>query len=367
MTTGLLELPLKGLHAELGGKFVPFAGYSMPVQYAAGVMAEHLWTREKAGLFDVSHMGQVRLPLDQASALERIAPIEVEGLAEGRQRYGFLTNEAGGLVDDFMIARYEDCFVIVINAARRAEDLALFEKHLTGFEVITDRALLALQGPLAESALARLLPDVATLRFMDVRRLTWQGSELWLSRSGYTGEDGFEISVPVPVCNAFARALLAMDEVAPIGLGARDSLRMEAGLPLHGNDLSETISPVEAGLSWGISKSRRPDGAKAGGYLGVGVIASHLAGEAARKRIGLVPEGRAPMRGGVPLFLSETSQTQIGEITSGGFSPSLGHPIAMALVQSDTDADAPIWGELRGKRHLMRQVDLPFFKTSYKR
>jgi aminomethyltransferase len=324
---------------------VPFAGYSMPVQYAAGVMAEHLWTREKAGLFDVSHMGQVRLPLDQASALERIAPIEVEGLAEGRQRYGFLTNEAGGLV----------------------EDLALFEKHLTGFEVITDRALLALQGPLAESALARLLPDVATLRFMDVRRLTWQGSELWLSRSGYTGEDGFEISVPVPVCNAFARALLAMDEVAPIGLGARDSLRMEAGLPLYGNDLSETISPVEAGLSWGISKSRRPDGAKAGGYLGVGVIASHLAGEAARKRIGLVPEGRAPMRGGVPLFLSETSQTQIGEITSGGFSPSLGYPIAMALVQSDTDADAPIWGELRGKRHPMRQVDLPFFKTSYKR
>lgn len=367
MTTGLLELTLNGLHAELGGKFVPFAGYSMPVQYAAGVMTEHLWTREKAGLFDVSHMGQVRVPLDQASALERIAPIEVEGLAEGRQRYGFLTNEAGGLVDDFMIARYADCFVMVINAARRAEDLALFEKHLTGFETLSDRALLALQGPLAEGALAKLLPDVTQMRFMDVCTLTWQGGELWLSRSGYTGEDGFEISLPMTMAEDFARALLAMDEVAPIGLGARDSLRMEAGLPLYGNDLSETISPVEAGLSWGISKSRRPDGVNAGGYLGQSVVEAHLSGAAPRKRIGLVPEGRAPMRGGVPLFLSETDTTQIGEITSGGFGPSLGHPIAMALAQSDTPSDVQIWGELRGKRHPMRQVDLPFFKTSYKR
>jgi len=362
---GLTQLPLHDLHAELGGKFVPFAGFDMPVQYPAGVMAEHNWCREKAGLFDVSHMGQVTLPLDQDTALERLVPVDVLGLATGRQRYGFFTTDTGGLIDDLMIARRDGDLFLVVNASRKAEDLAHLRAHLLGVTEITDRALLALQGPLAEAALIRLIPAVGAMRFMDVATHHWQGHALWISRSGYTGEDGFEISVPVVGADAFARALLAMDMVAPIGLGARDSLRLEAGLPLYGQDLSEDISPIEAGLAWAISKPRRPGGDRAGGYPGAGVIAAQLADGPPRKRVGLIPEGRAPMRAGVALFLDDG--TAIGTVTSGGFGPTVGHPIAIALIDATTPFEAIIMAEVRGKRLPARQAALPFHRPNYKR
>ena len=363
----LIDLPLKDLHAEMGAKFVPFAGYEMPVQYAAGVMSEHLWTREKAGLFDVSHMGQVLLPSGQDTALEALVPVDVLGLAVGRQRYGLFTTDSGGVIDDLMIARRAEDLFLVVNASRKADDLAHLRAHLSGVVEVTDRALLALQGPLAETALARLLPVVAEMRFMDVLRADWEGSELWVSRSGYAGEDGFEISVPAAGVDAFARALLAMEEVAPVGLGARDSLRLEAGLPLYGNDLSEEISPIEAGMSWAISKARRAGEERALGYPGADRIEAERSTGAARKRIGLVPEGRAPMRGGVALFDAEKDGSQIGIVTSGGFGPSVGHPIAMALVDAGLAPEAIIYGEVRGKRLPAKQVPLPFHKATYKR
>ncbi|QBY02500.1 glycine cleavage system aminomethyltransferase GcvT [Rhodophyticola sp. CCM32] len=365
--TELKRLPLHALHDELGGKFVPFAGYDMPVQYAGGVMAEHLWCREKAGLFDVSHMGQVLLPVDQAGALEALVPVDVIGLGVGRQRYGLFTGENGGVLDDLMIARRQDDLFLVVNAACKAADIAHLQAHLTGVAPVEGRALLALQGPLAETALARLLPDVAAMRFMDVARMDWQGADLWLSRSGYTGEDGFEISVPGAAADGFARALLEMAEVAPIGLGARDSLRLEAGLPLYGQDLSEEISPIEARLGWAISKIRRADGARAGGFPGAVRILDEMANGAPRRRVGLRPEGRAPMRAGVPLFATAEGGVPIGLVTSGGFGPSVGGPVAMGLIDNNTPDGAMIYGELRGKRLPAVQVALPFYKQSYKR
>lgn len=360
-------LPLHDLHAELGAKFVPFAGWQMPVQYSAGVMAEHLWCREKAGLFDVSHMGQVLLPLEADIALEALVPVDVIGLAEGRQRYGLFTNETGGVLDDLMIARRAGDLFLVVNAACADQDIAHLRAHIDGVRPVEDRALLALQGPMAGEVLARLMPATAEMRFMDVAQMEWQGAELWLSRSGYTGEDGFEISVPVAQAEAFARALLADESVAPIGLGARDSLRLEAGLSLYGQDLSANISPIEASQTWAISKVRRTGGARAGGFLGADVILAQIEGGAPRKRIGIVPEGRAPMRAGVKLYVDETSDEAIGEVTSGGFGPSLGHPMAMALVTSDTPADTTLYGDVRGKRLPARQVKLPFRPANFKR
>ena len=361
------RLPLADLHAELGAKFVPFAGWSMPVQYPDGVMAEHLWCRERAGLFDVSHMGQLRLPVAAAGALEALVPVDVLGLAPGRQRYGLLTNDAGGIRDDLMIARYEDALVLVVNAACAASDIAHLQAHVAGLEVLGDRAFLALQGPRASAVLADLLPGAAGMRFMDVARMDWTGAELWLSRSGYTGEDGFEISVPVDRAEAFARALLAHPDCAPIGLGARDSLRLEAGLPLYGQDLSPEITPIEAGLGWAISKARRHDGAREGGFAGADVILEQLVYGSARRRVGLRPEGRAPMRAGVVLFGDPDSGSEIGQITSGGFGPSLGGPMALGLVEAGVPADAVLWGEVRGKRLPVRQVPLPFVPHGYKR
>lgn len=363
----LKRLTLHDLHAELGGKFVPFAGYDMPVQYAAGVMAEHLWCREKAGLFDVSHMGQVLLPLDQDAGLEALVPVDVIDLAPGRQRYGLFTNDAGGVLDDLMIARRAEDLFLVVNAACKDADIAHLAAHLSGVQPVEGRALLALQGPMAEAALSRVLPEAADMRFMDVAQMGWQGAELWLSRSGYTGEDGFEISVPEAQADAFARALLEMDEVAPIGLGARDSLRLEAGLPLYGQDLSAEITPIEARLGWAISKVRRADGARAGGFAGADRILTEMADGAPRKRVGLRPEGRAPMRAGVPLFDSAEGGAEIGVITSGGFGPSVGGPIAMGLIDSATPSDAVIYGDVRGKRLPAIQTATPFYKQSYKR
>ena len=358
-------LPLRALHAELGARFVPFAGWEMPVQYTAGVMAEHLWCREKAGLFDVSHMGQVRLPPDAGAALEALVPTDVIGLPDWRQRYGVFTNAAGGVLDDLMIARHPDALFLVVNAACAAADIAHLEAHVGGVEVVTDRALLALQGPAAEGALARLLPGAVGMRFMDALVFDWQGAVLWVSRSGYTGEDGYEISVPRDAAEALARALLADPAVAPVGLGARDSLRLEAGLPLYGQDMSPEITPVEAGQAWSVPKLRRAGGLRAGGFPGADVILHQIAEGAPRRRAGLLPEGRAPMRAGTPLF--SDSGAPVGVVTSGGFGPSLGAPIAIALLDAGTPSDATIYGEVRGKRLPARQAALPFVTPGYKR
>ncbi len=352
---------------------VPFAGYDMPVQYPAGVMKEHLHTRAQAGLFDVSHMGQVILwpkagmePL--ALAFEALMPVDVLGVKAGRQRYGLFTNAQGGILDDLMFANRETHLFVVVNAACKAADIAHMRAHLSAVaEVIevSDRALLAVQGPLAEAALARLIPGVAAMRFMDAALLPWNGAELWISRSGYTGEDGFEVSVPDAQALAFAKALLAMPEVAPIGLGARDSLRLEAGLCLYGHDIDTTTSPAEAGLGWAIQKSRRAGGARPGGFPGADRILRELAQGPARRRVGLRPEGRAPMREGTALFDGEAAA---GTVTSGGFGPSVDAPITMGYVPSALAVTGTtLTGEVRGKRLPVTVCDLPFHPSTYKR
>ncbi len=364
----LLRLPSHDLHVELGGKMVPFAGYNMPVQYPMGVMGEHLHTRAKAGLFDVSHMGQIlayptgdmeELALD----LERLMPIDVLGLAPMRQRYGVLTNDAGGILDDLMIAHRGDHYLIVVNAACKAADFAHLQGQLTRAKLTmcSDRELLALQGPRAEAALAQIIPDVVAMRFMDVAIF----GDIWVSRSGYTGEDGFEISIPNDQASAFARRLLSLPNVAPIGLGARDSLRLEAGMPLYGHDIDATTSPIEAGLSWAISKARRAGGARAGGFAGAARIIDELSNGTSRLRVGLRPDGRAPMREGVVLL---DGDTPMGRITSGGFSPSLNAPIAMGYVPPKlAEIGTQIIGDLRGKPNPLRVCALPFHPTHYKR
>ncbi len=370
----LRRLALHDLHVALGGKMVPFAGYEMPVQYSAGVMKEHLHCRTAAGLFDVSHMGQVILQPKsgyEATALgfEALMPVDVLGLAEGRQRYGLFTNDSGGILDDLMFANRGDHLFVVVNAACKADDIAHMTRHLSGVcEVIpvTDRGLLALQGPQAEAALARLIPSVAAMRFMDVAVLAWQGVDLWISRSGYTGEDGYEISVPQTHLAEFAKALLEQPEVMPIGLGARDSLRLEAGLCLYGHDIDTTTSPVEAGLTWAIQKARRAGGARAGGFPGASRILSELADGPERRRVGLRPEGRAPMREGVAIFAADG--TPVGTVTSGGFGPSVEAPIAMGYVAAAYAATGTVLaGEVRGKKLPLTICDMPFQPTTYKR
>lgn len=379
----LRQLPLRALHEELEGSFVPFAGWEMPVRYGPGVMAEHLWCREKAGLFDVSHMGQVLLPLDAVEALEALVPMDVIGLAEGRQRYAFFTNEAGGLLDDLMIARQADALCLVVNAACAEADIAHLQSSMADLpgdalayargdarayvQLVTDRALLAIQGPMAAVVMADVIPETAEMRFMDAWKTDWNGAELWVSRSGYTGEDGFEISVSVDAADAFARTLLVDERVAPIGLGARDTLRLEAGLPLYGQDLGPEITPVEAGLAWAIQKTRRPGGARPGGYPGDEVIANQIANGAPRKRVGLLPQGRAPMRAGTEVFATEAGGDPVGIVTSGGFSPSLSAPIALALIRADVPGDADLWGEVRGRRLPVTQTQPPFVPHRYKR
>ena len=362
----LKRTPLYELHAGLGAKFIPFAGYEMPVQYAPGVMKEHLWTRENAGLFDVSHMGQVILRGAQAAAeLERLVPQAVQTLKPGRQRYAFFTNDQGGILDDLMVANRGDHLFAVVNAACKAADIAHLRAGLatTQVEEVTDRALLALQGPKAEAALSRLMPDVLQMRFMDGETHASDFGDLWISRSGYTGEDGFEISVPSESAEALARALLEDDAVAPVGLGARDSLRLEAGLCLYGADLDETTTPVEANLTWAIQKARR----EAGDYPGFARIRHHLVDGPARLRVGLRPEGRAPMRAGTPLFAEEEAASPVGEVTSGAHGPSTGCAISMGYVGTAHAAlGTPLWGEVRGKRLPVTVCELPFRPSSYK-
>jgi aminomethyltransferase len=365
----LLRLGLETLHERLGGRMVPFAGYRMPVQYQDGVLKEHLHTRSAAGLFDVSHMGQVILrPKGSMAALklafEALMPVDVLGLAEGRQRYGLFTDDAGGILDDLMFTDRGDHLHVVVNAACKAADIAHMAAGMPGVSVepVTDRALLALQGPGAETALSALLPEVAAMRFMDHRVF----GEIWVSRSGYTGEDGFEVSVPDVQADGFARRLLAQPGVAPIGLGARDSLRLEAGLCLYGHDIDPATSPVEAGLAWAIQKARRAGGAREGGFPGAARILKELADGPERLRVGLKPEGRAPMREGVEIFAEDG--TPVGRVTSGGFGPSVNAPIAMGYVaRAHANLGATLMGEVRGKRLPVTVVDLPFHPTSYKR
>ncbi|MCB1406633.1 MAG: glycine cleavage system aminomethyltransferase GcvT [Rhodobacteraceae bacterium] len=367
--TETLRTCLYDLHLELGARMVPFAGYQMPVQYPMGVMGEHQHTRSRAGLFDVSHMGQVILGArDAAATLETLVPVDIQGLAEGRQRYALFTNDDGGILDDLMVANRGDHLFLVVNAACKAQDIAHLQAHLAGVEAVTDRALIALQGPEAEGALARLVPGVAAMRFMDVITLDWDGTALWISRSGYTGEDGFEISVPETRAEALCRALLAMPEVAPIGLGARDSLRLEAGLCLYGHDIDATTSPVEAGLTWAIQKVRRTGGARAGGFPGAGRILRELADGPARLRVGLSPATRAPMREGTPLFATEEGTDPVGIVTSGGFGPTVGAPVSMGYLPPGLAIpDTRVFGEVRGKRLAARVVPLPFRPSTYRK
>ncbi len=372
--TALNRLPLHDLHLGLGGKMVPFAGYEMPVQYPAGVMREHLHTREAAGLFDVSHMGQVLLRPKQgmeqlALALEALMPVDVLSVAPGRQRYGLFTNETGGILDDLMFANRGDHYYLVVNAARKEHDFAHLAEHLADVaevQIQVGRALLALQGPMAEAVLARLEPSVADMRFMDSRIIVTEFGELWVSRSGYTGEDGFEISIHPGGAKVLAAELLKMKEVLPIGLGARDSLRLEAGLCLYGHDIDETTTPVEADLVWAIQKARKPGGAREGGFPGAERILRELVEGAERRRVGLRPEGRAPMREGVAL--SAVDGTPLGQITSGGFGPSVEAPIAMGYVPvAFAEIGTAIEGEVRGKKLPVTVAALPFRPSNYKR
>lgn len=373
----LKRTALFGLHEELGAKMVPFAGCEMPVQYPMGVMKEHLHCRAAAGLFDVSHMGQVIVrpksgQIEDASrALEALVPVDVMGLGENRQRYGFFTNDTGGILDDLMIANRGDHLFLVVNAACKDADFAHMQAGMgdvCDLEMISGRSLIALQGPAAETALGRLVPHVADMQFMDVGVFAYEGSALWISRSGYTGEDGYEVSIPDDAAVAFCRKLVEMEEVEPIGLGARDSLRLEGGLCLYGNDIDETTSPVEARLMWAIQKVRRPGGARAGGFRGEARIMKEITEGSARKRIGLRPEGRAPMRAGTQLFADAEADQPIGVITSGGFGPTIEGPMSMGYVTTDlSKAGTVIYAELRGKRLPAVVSAMPFTPANFKR
>ena len=366
----LLETPLGALHRALGGRMVPFAGHAMPVQYTAGIMAEHLHCRAAAALFDVSHMGQAELVGGGAAeALERLTPADVQGLKPGRQRYALLTTEAGGIFDDFMVANLGERLFLVVNAARKAEDFARIAATLpagVALRPLPDRALLALQGPAAATAIASLAPALPGLSFMGVAETTIGGIPALASRSGYTGEDGFEISVPAERAEELAKALLALPGVQAAGLGARDSLRLEAGLCLYGNDIDETTSPVEAALTWTIGKRRR----MAWDFPGAARVRAELADGAARLRVGLKPEGRQPARAHTPVHApkGEALGEAVGEVTSGSFGPSANGPIAMGYVARAHAGDGtPLALMVRGKALPARIAPLPFVPHRYPR
>ena len=375
-TAALKKTPLHALHLSLGARMVPFAGYDMPVQYPAGVMKEHLHTRTEAGLFDVSHMGQVIVKAksgsyeDAALALESLVPVDILGLAEGRQRYGFFTDDSGCILDDLMITHVDDHLFVVVNASCKEADLAHLQAHIGDQCDITllNRALIALQGPRAVEVLAELWADVAAMKFMDVRHCRLHDVSCLVSRSGYSGEDGFEISVPADKAVDVTMRLLEHPDVQAIGLGARDSLRLEAGLCLYGNDIDTTTSPVEAALEWAMQKARRAGGARAGGFPGSGRILSELENGAARRRVGLKPEGKAPVRGHAKLYADAEGKVEIGEVTSGGFGPSVEGPVAMGYVPvSYAAAGTQVYAEVRGKFLPVTVSALPFVTPTYKR
>ena len=370
--TALLNTPLNALHIELGARMVPFAGYSMPVQYPMGLMAEHHHTRAEAGLFDVSHMGQLRLVgADAAAAFESLMPVDVIDLPVGKQRYGLLLTEEGTIIDDLMfVNRGTDIFVIV-NGACKVNDIAHIQMRIgSRCQVIPmpERALLALQGPKAVTALSRLVPGVEKLVFMTGASFDWQGADLFITRSGYTGEDGFEISVSNDQVDSFARALLAQAEVKPIGLGARNSLRLEAGLCLYGNDIDTTTTPVEAGLNWAIQKVRRTGGARAGGFPGAHIVLGQLDGTQAlqRKRVGLIAQERVPVREHVEI--QNTQGHKIGEVSSGLLGPTANVPVAMGYVDAANAALGTVVNAMvRGKAVPMTVSAMPFVPNRYYR
>ena len=371
-STQLLQTPLHALHLELGARMVPFAGYAMPVQYPAGLIAEHRHTRTAAGLFDVSHMGQLRLSgSDAAAALESLMPVDVLGLGLDRQRYGLLLNDTGGIIDDLMFVNRGDHYFLIVNGACKAADLAHIQARIGARCTVTplpNQALLALQGPQAAATLSRLVAGAKRLVFMTGGDFVWQGAPLYITRSGYTGEDGFEISLPAAHAEAFARALLAQPEVAPIGLGARNSLRLEAGLCLYGNDIDATITPVEAGLAWAIQKVRRRGGERAGGFPGAGKVLAQLAGDEkpARLRVGLAAQDKTPVREPAPLI--DAAGNAIGHVTSGLPSPTLGQPIAMGYVAAVyATAGTEVFAQVRGRAVPLRVTAMPFVPTRYYR
>jgi len=371
-TETLAKTPLHALHLELGARMVPFAGYDMPVQYPLGVMKEHLHTREAAGLFDVSHMGQILLRGENAArALETLVPVDIIDLPVGMQRYAMFTDAQGGILDDLMVANLgDDTLYVVVNAACKDQDLAHLQKHIGEQcqieSLFEERALLALQGPKAVDVLARLAPEVSKMTFMQVARVRLLGSECIVSRSGYTGEDGFEISVAVDQAEALARSLLAEVEVEAIGLGARDSLRLEAGLCLYGHDMSTSTTPIEAGLLWAISKVRRADGERAGNFPGAERIFAQQREGVPSKRVGLLPQERVPVREGAEIV--DADGNVIGQVSSGGFGPSLGAPVAMGYVKASHMAiDSEVWAVVRGKRVAMKVAKTPFVPQRYYR
>ncbi|NVZ64670.1 glycine cleavage system aminomethyltransferase GcvT [Pseudomonas gingeri] len=371
-TENLLKTPLHALHLQLGARMVPFAGYDMPVQYPLGVMKEHQHTREQAGLFDVSHMGQIRLVgAAAAKALEALVPVDIIDLPVGMQRYAMFTNETGGILDDLMVANLgNDELFLVVNAACKDQDLAHLQQHLGHLcevqPLFEERALLALQGPAAVSVLARLAPEVTRMTFMQFAAVRLLGVDCYVSRSGYTGEDGFEISVPAASAESLARSLLAEREVEAIGLGARDSLRLEAGLCLYGHDMNTETTPIEASLLWAISKTRRADGARAGGFPGAEQIFAQQQQGVRRKRVGLLPQERTPVREGAEIV--DQDGTVIGSVCSGGFGPTLGAPLAMGYLDSaHCPLDSEVWAIVRGKRVPLKVSKMPFVPQRYYR
>jgi glycine cleavage system T protein (aminomethyltransferase) len=375
--TPLKRTPLHALHVASGAKMVPFAGYEMPVQLAAGVLKEHLHTRAAAGLFDVSHMGQILLRAksgdtsDAALALERLVPQDIVAIAPGRQRYAQFTNESGGILDDLMVANFGQALFLVVNAACKDADIALLREKLSDvcvIEPLGNRALLALQGPKAANVLGKFSAGVSEMKFMDAGARKIASHDAFVSRSGYTGEDGFEISVPSEQAEQLARLLLTDEDVQPIGLGARDSLRLEAGLCLCGHDIDASTTPVEAALEWSIQKSRRNGGARAGGFTGAEKILGQLEAGAPTRRVGLKTEGRAPVREGAQLFADATSPNPLGKVTSGGFGPTLNAPVAMGYLPAAlASLGTQVFAEVRGQRLPLKVAATPFVPNNYKR
>ena len=364
----LMTTPLDALHRELGGKMVPFAGYDMPVQYPTGIIREHLHTRAGAGLFDVSHMGQLVLEgAGSAALLESLVPVDIHGLGHHRQTYALFTNEQGGVLDDLIITRWDDDrFFLVVNAACKTQDIDHLRAHLQGqsLTVMEDRALLALQGPAARGVMASLCPEAAALVFLQGCRTELCGVEAYVTCSGYTGEDGFEISVASNQAEGVARALLAEEAVEPIGLGARDSLRLEAGLCLYGHELADDIDPVQAGLMWSVSRARRRDGARPGGFPGAGVILQRIEEKPPLCRVGLVVDGRRPLREGQEVF--DENGVRLGSICSACYGASIGKPIAMAYI--DRAAGEPgttVQVAVRDKLVPARVAAMPFVPQRY--
>lgn len=363
MSEALRRTPLFALHLELGARMVPFAGYEMPVQYPDGLKAEHLWTRSHAGLFDVSHMGQLRVRgNDLHAVLERALPVDFDGWPDGLQKYSLLLNDSGGIEDDLMVTRLEGEVAMVVNAARKDEDLVRLRSLCPRLEIsILDNALIALQGPRA----AEVLAEAAGLEFMHARSVRFAGVECFVSRSGYTGEDGFEISVPAAHAVALARALLAHPAVKPVGLGARDTLRLEAALLLYGQDMNQSTTVCEAGLAWAIARSRREGGAKAGGYPGAAVMMREARGGVERKLTGLVGIEPVPVRAGAHLVNADGKT--VGEVTSGTVSPSLGRPVMLATIETALAHEGELFAVVRGRRHPVRRASLPFVPKRYKK